>query len=127
MTCSTQRGLAALATHSQPQAIQFEIDHGRRIKRDQLTQEQAADDGDAERTPKFRTCARPKGQRQSAEQRRHGGHQNWTEAQHASFKNGVSRVLALFALRHEREIDHHYGVLLDDPDEQHDADDRNHI
>ena len=32
-------------------------------------------------------------------------------------------VGALLALRREREVDHHDRVLLDDADEQHDADD----
>ena len=41
-----------------------------------------------------------------------------------AFENGVFRRFAFVALRGQREIDHHDGVLLDDADQQNDADER---
>ncbi len=60
----------------------------------------------------------------AAEQRGHGGHHDGAEAQQAGLVDGVQRRHALFALRVEREIDHHDGVLLHDADQQDDADQR---
>ncbi len=63
------------------------------------------------------------GQRNAAEQRRHGGHHDGTEAQQAGFVDGVGGVLAVLALGLQREVHHHDAVLLHDADEQDDADD----
>ena len=65
-----------------------------------------------------------KRQRQSAEQRRHGGHHDRAEAKQAGLVDRFERAFALVALRLKRKIDHHDGVLLDDADQQHDTDDR---
>ena len=68
----------------------------------------------------------PERQRHAAQQRRHRSHHDRPEAQQACLINRVVRILALFALGFEREIDHHDGVLLHDADQQHDADNRHH-
>src|SRR5258707_1279334 len=59
------------------------INHRRRVKRQHLTHDQAADDGDAQRLAQFRTDAVAQRQRQSAEQRGKRGHQNRPETQQA--------------------------------------------
>ena len=66
-------------------------------------------------------------QRQRREERRHRRHQNRAEAQQARLIDRVARRFALVALRHEREVDHHDGVLLHDADQKHDADDRDDV
>ena len=45
---------------------QVEIDHGRRIEREELRQQEAADDGDAERAPQLRAGAGAERERQAA-------------------------------------------------------------
>ena len=65
----------------------------------------------------------PEHQRQRAEHRGHGRHHDRPEAQQAGLIDRLARRLALVALGLEREVDHHDGVLLDDADQQNDADD----
>ncbi len=59
-----------------------------------------------------------------AQQRRHGGHHDGPEAQQAGLIDRFARRLAFLALRLQREVDHHDGVLLHDADQQDDADQR---
>jgi hypothetical protein len=49
------------------------------------------------------------------------------QAQQARLDDGVGRRRASFALCLEREVDHHDRVLLDDADQQDDADQRHHV
>ena len=63
-------------------------------------------------------------QRQRAEQRGQRRHHDRAEAQQAGLHDRLARRHALRALRVEREVDHHDGVLLDDAHQQHDADQR---
>ncbi len=55
------------AKHPLSEAVKAEINHRRRIEREQLAHDQAADDGDAERTAQFRAGARAEGQGKAAE------------------------------------------------------------
>ncbi len=77
--------------------------------------------------PQFRADARAEGQRNAAEQRRHGRHHDRPEAQQRRLVDRVGGVLALFALGFQREVDHHDAVLLHDADQQNDADDGDDI
>ena len=56
------------------------------------------------------------------EQRRTGGHHDGAKTQQARFVDRLLRREAPGALAVEREIDHHDGVFLDQPDKQDDAD-----
>ena len=67
----------------------------------------------------------PSASGKSAEQRRHGRHDDGPEAQQAGLEDRLFRGLAFFPLRLQRKVDHHDGVLLHDADEQDDADERN--
>ena len=109
------------------QAVEHQIDHRRGEQRQHLADDQAADDGDAQRPAQFRAGAVAQHQRQRAEQRRHRGHQDRPEAQQAGLMDRLARRLALVALGLQREVDHHDGVLLDDADQQDDADDRDDV
>ena len=104
-------------------AIEEEIDNGRGVQREQLADNQSADDGDSQRTAQFGARAGSKRQRQRAQQRRHGRHQNRAGSAAGSLENGSSRVLALVALGRDGEVDHHDGVLLHNADQQNDSDD----
>ncbi len=105
------------------QAVEVQIDDRGGVERQHLADDQAADDGDAERAAQFGAGAGAERQGEGAEQGGHGGHHDGTEAQHAGFEDGVAGVLAFGALRRQGEIDHHDGVFLDDADQQNDADD----
>src|SRR5229473_89264 len=99
------------------------VDHRRGEQGQHLADDQATDDGDAERMAQLRSGAGAEHQRQGAEQRRRRRHQNRAQAQQASLVDGLARRLALLALGIEGEVDHHDGVLLDDADQENDADD----
>ena len=88
--------------------------------------DQAADHGVAERLAQLRAGAAPEHQRQRAEQRRHRRHHDRPEAQQAGLANRVVRRQVLLALGLDGEVDHHDAVLLDDADQQNDADQRDH-
>src|SRR6266566_6865418 len=70
----TATALAAAIADPQAEAVEIEVDHRRRIEREQLAQDQPADDGDAERAAQFAAIAETDRERQGAEQRRTGGH-----------------------------------------------------
>ncbi len=116
------RGRTA-AGDSLAEAIEEDVDDGCGVEGEDLAEEQAADHGDAERAAQLGAEAAAQGQRQSAEQRRHGGHHDGAEAQQAGFEDGLGGILAVLALGFEGEVDDHDAVLLDDADEQNDADD----
>lgn len=99
----------------QPEAGAIETDDRRRIEREELRHEKAADDGDAHGAAQLRARAVADGERQSAEERRHGRHHDGPEAKKAGFVNRLKRRLAV-PLRFEREIDHHDRILLHDAD-----------
>ena len=107
--------------------IEEQVDHRRGVERQHLADDQAAHDRDAERMPQLRPGAGAQRQRDAAEQRRHGGHHDRPEAQQAGLVDGLFGRLAFLALRLQREIDHHDGVLLHDADQQNDADQRDHV
>src|SRR5690606_28041222 len=94
----------------------------RRVQGDQLRDEQTADDRNAQRLAQFGTDAGTQGQRQGAEHRGEGGHQERPKAQQGGTTDRIMRGHAL-ALRIDGEVDHHDRVFLDDADQQDDADD----
>src|SRR5258708_6781759 len=101
--------------------VERKINDRRRVERENLAQDQAADDGDTQRTAKLRTHAGTERQGQTAKQRGHGGHHNGPEAQETRFVDGIQRSLPFLALGFQREVNHHDGVLLHDADQQDDA------
>src|ERR1051325_2119312 len=103
--------------------VEEEIDHGRRVQREQLAHHQATNERDAEWPPQLRSGATTKRERQRAEQRRHRRHHDRTKAQQTRLKDRFFRILAMIPLRVEREVDHHDRVLLHDADQKNDADD----
>src|SRR3546814_6593749 len=63
-------------------------------------------------------------QRHGGEHRRERRHQDRPEAQQRGLMDCGAWRQAFVTLRIEREVDHHDRVLLDDADQQNDADDR---
>src|SRR5216683_8245857 len=110
--------------HRHAEALHVEIDDRRRVEREQLAQQEATDDRDAERATELGARARPEGQRQRAEERGHRRHEDRPEPLQARPMNGLLRGEAVVALEVERDVDHHDGILLHDPDEQDDPDHR---
>src|SRR5579871_3101824 len=114
--------LAVAAQPANAHTVEREINDGRGVERKYLADNQAADDGDAERAAKFGAGAGAESERERAEERGHGGHQNRTEAQDAGLEDSFLGILAIDTFGHEGEVDHHDGVFLDDTDKQDDAD-----
>ena len=106
--------------------VERQIDHRRRVERQQLAQQQAADDGNAERKAQLGAGAAFDRQRQRAEQRGQRRHHDRAEAQQAGLHDGFVGRHALMPLRLQREVDHHDRVLLDDAHQQNDADQADH-
>ena len=100
------------------------VDDRRQIQRDQLRDDEAADDGEAERPPRFAAGAVAERDRHRAEQRRHRRHHDRAEADDAAFVDRLGRRLAVLALGVEREVDLHDRVLLHDADQHDEADER---
>ncbi len=67
----------------------------------------------------------PQGQGQGPQQRRHGGHHDRPETQQAGLIDRLFRLLAFFPFHVQGKVHHHDPVLLDDADQQDDADDGN--
>ena len=99
---------------------------GRRVQREQLTEQKAADDGDAERIAQLRAGALLQGERNCPEQSRQGRHHDGTKTQERRLHDRLARREPLLAFGFEREVDHHDRVLLHDAHQQHDADQRHH-
>ena len=113
---------------SQPsrQSVEREVHHRCRIERQDLADDQPADNGNAKRSPQFRSDPRTHGQRQRAKQGRHRRHHDWTEPEQAGLIDRLLRPLPFLPLRLQRKVDHHNGVLLDDADQEYDADQGDH-
>ena len=103
--------------------IEKDVNDRRGVKGERLAEQQSADHCNTQRTPQFGSKASSEGQRDTGEQRRHGGHHDGAEAQQTGVIDGVRRVLPMLALAFQREIDHHDAVLLHDADQQNNADD----
>src|ERR1700761_5598028 len=108
-------------------AVEIDIDHWRGEKRQELADQKAAHDGDAQRMAQFRAHAGAHHQRQRAEQGRHRGHQNGAETQKRRLMNGLGGGFALVAFGFQREVDHHDRVFLNDTDQENDADNGNDV
>jgi hypothetical protein len=76
----------------------------------------------AERLTELRAGAVAQHQRHAAQHGRHRGHQYGAEAQQAGPADRFERRHAVIPLGHDGEVDQHDAVLLDDADQQHQAD-----
>src|SRR5207244_3495 len=81
------------------------------VESEQLGQEQAADERDAERPSQLGAGSAAEGEGQAAEQRGHRRHHDRAEAEQARLVDRLGGHLALLALGVEREVDHHDRVL----------------
>ena len=115
--------IALFSKHAEPQTIEHEIDNRCGVESEELAHDESSNNRDTKRAAQLRTCTCSKRQRQGAEERGHGGHENWAEAQHTRFKDGVFGALATFPFGLKSKIDHHDGILLDDTDKQDNSDD----
>src|SRR5690242_12700868 len=109
-----------------PETIEREIDHRRREQRQQLADDEAAEDREAERTTQLVAFAPAEHQRQRREERGERRHQDRPEAQQRRLVDRLARRLLLESLGVDREVDHHDRVLLDDADQEDDPDDPDH-
>src|ERR1700730_9858369 len=106
------------------QAVEVEVHDRRGEQREHLAEDEATDNGDAERPAELGARARAEGQGQRAEQSGHGGHHDGAETQQTSLIDGFDAGLAALALGLYGEVDHEDGVFLHQADQQNDADER---
>ena len=111
---------------SSGQTIEIEEDDRGCIERQELAQGQPPDDGIAERLAYLGARSGAEHERHGPKHRRHRRHENRPEAFDASLIDRLLRREALFSLGVKGEVDKHNAVLLDDADQQEDADDGNH-
>src|SRR5579864_160736 len=103
------------------EAVEVEVYHRRGEESQHLADDQASDDGDAQRPAKFRASSSADSQRHRTQHRRHGGHHNRTKTKQAGLVNGFQRGPSLAALGLNREINHQNRVLLNDANQKNDA------
>src|SRR6185437_5255399 len=97
-------------SHRQP--VEGQVDDRSCVQCENLADQQAADDADAERSAQFRARSRPESKGNTAEQRRHGCHHNGPESQQARLIDGFVRRFSFFPFRIQRKVDHHNCILL---------------
>src|SRR5271157_3176672 len=86
--------------------VEEDVNDWSRVERQNLTQEQTANHGNAQGATQFRADSGAKGEGQARQQRSHGGHHDGTESQEARFIDGDFGLLALFALSFQRKVNH---------------------
>src|SRR5579885_1694179 len=116
---------SAAAANPDLYSIHVEINDRRGEEREELAQDEAADDSYSEWAAKLCASAMANGEWQGAEKCRHRGHENRTEAEQACFVNRLDGRETFLGLRLHSEIHHKDGILLDDTDKQNDADQSN--
>src|SRR5258708_36538872 len=107
------KSVVLFSQSAKPEFVESEINNWRGVKRKKLAHDEAADDTDAEGAAKFGTGAGAKGQRESAKEGSHGGHQDGAEAQHARLEDGVFGAFAAFAFGFQGKMSYHDGVFRD--------------
>ena len=102
--------------------FQRQVNHRRDIERDELRNNQAADDDQTERTARRTISAKAQRERQRAHQRGERGHDDGPETFDARFVNGGAPIVA-FIEPMQRKIDNHDAVLLHDTHQEEETDD----
>src|SRR5580698_8227168 len=100
------------------QVIEENIDHRRGVEGEDLAEQQAAHHGNSQWLAEFRANAGTERERQTAEERGHGGHHDGTKTQQAGFVDRVLGAHAVLSLGFQSEVNHHDSVLFHDADEQ---------
>ena len=109
--------------HAFLEPFEREINHGGDVERDQLRNDQAADDDQPERPARRAIRAVTKRKRHRAHQGGQRGHDDRPKTFDARFVNGRAPIVA-FVQPMKREVDNHDAVLLHDAHEEEQADDR---
>ena len=118
---------AIFAEEALAQAIEHEVDDRRGVEREDLADDEAAENGEAEGAAELGADAGAKGEWDGSEEGGGSGHQDGAEAEDAGLEDGVLGAHVLLAFELQGEVDHDDGVLLDDADEQNDADERDDV
>src|SRR2546427_9939801 len=93
------------------EAIEREINHRRCEKREDLAEDEAADDRDSERAPQFETGSGTERERYTGKERRHRGHHDRPETEQARLIDRIGGRLTLRWARVQRQNCHHKSVL----------------
>ena len=104
--------------------LEVDVDDRRDEQRQKLREQKSADHRETERLPRVSAGAERERDRQAAHQRGHRGHHDRPEPRQTGLADRFFGRPAFLALRVKGEVDHHDGVLLHDPDQHDDADER---
>src|SRR5260370_21485366 len=112
-SCSPPRRLdtgpetVPLGTRPEAEAIEVDVDNRRGVQRQQLAENQSANDGNAQGAPYLGAIAGPKRQGQGSEQGSDGCHQDRSQAQKRCTVNCLPRIETLLPLQLQCAVDHH--------------------
>src|ERR1700682_4221269 len=109
------------------QAIHIDVDDRRCEESEHLAEDEAADDGDAERAAQLGANPGAESKWHGTQKSGHGCHQNWTEAQQTRLVDRFDGRQSFFPFHLDGEIDHEDGVFLDDADQEDDANERDDV
>src|SRR5260370_2397584 len=104
--------------------VQVQINDRRGIERKHLRHDQSANDRNTKRFANFRTIPLSEGQRDRTKQGRQSGHHDRSKPNNTSLVDRLGRGQSLVPFRLQREVDHHDRVLLYDPDQENNSDNR---
>src|SRR5580704_3406816 len=93
-----------LACEAVGEVVEENVNDGRGVESENLANQESADHGDAEGAAEFGADAGAEGERETAEQRGHGGHHDGAEAEEAGSVDGVGGIFAVIALGIESEV-----------------------
>src|SRR2546427_3771223 len=96
------------------EAIEREINHRRCEKREDLAEDEAADDRDSERAPQFETGSGTERERYTGKERRHRGHHDRPETEQARLIDRIGGRPTFVLLPLPRQNEHHNSILLFD-------------
>src|SRR5215469_4599215 len=81
----------APAAQSAGDPIERQVNNRRSVEREELAEDESADDGDSERTAELRACACTESERKASEHGRERGHDDGAEAKQRGLVDGVGR------------------------------------
>src|SRR5260370_22772752 len=112
------RGFLTPATQELSDFIHVKVNNRGCVKRQDLRDEQTANNRNPKRLAQLRSCALLNSERERTEKGGHRCHHDRAKTQQTGLVDRFLRSLALFPLSIERKVNHHDRVLLNDPDQQ---------
>src|SRR5258707_7063330 len=119
-----RRSVFDLGFSAPAEPVKVQINDRRGIERKDLRHDQSANDRNTKRFANFRTITLSESQRHRTKHRRQSGHHDRSKPNNTSLVDRLGWGQSLVPFRLQREVDHHDRVLLYDPDQENDSDNR---